>query len=494
MSPSTSARRIDVDALKRERPLADVVASYGVALRRESAGTYRALCPFHEERTPSFWIDARDSSAPHYFCFGCSCSGDVITFVMERESCSFQEACERLSTRGRPPVVAPSQRTSAKLPGRRWEDLSADSIEGRTLDLALQIYETELWQDARAQAYLRKRAVPEEVARSQRLGYADGGTLLRWLRQHERSDLLPVAVSLGLVLELTGSESDAPVHREFFLDRLIVPELRGKRPIWCIGRAVEDEVQATSIGDVMRAVGTPPMQTPAPSASRVRPKYLGLPGEKPVMGLERVLGHRVAYLVEGPFDLLAAVGWELPAFAICGVHIPCERLPALDEAVAIYGVFDPDHAGQTAAERFAPCLAAAGGPYGCQTASTWLSSPALAQPVAKCSTPSWGELARLPGSRPTCRNKEVNLVPTTRLNCREARRLVPDVDATFREEFLRAVSHIGLCRNDAIALVEAFSGHPFDACTPAELLPVLGDLLALAQRTTHSGPGPKCAA
>src|SRR5947207_13843071 len=92
--PNNTARRIDTEVLKRERPLADVVASYGVALRRESAGTYRALCPFHQERTPSFWIDARgDVIEHHYYCFGCSSHGDTITFVMELEGCSFQEAC-----------------------------------------------------------------------------------------------------------------------------------------------------------------------------------------------------------------------------------------------------------------------------------------------------------------------------------------------------------------------------------------------------------------
>jgi len=87
---------------------------------------------------------------------------------------------------------------------------------------------------------------------------------------------------------------------------------------------------------------------------RPRPKYLSLPGEKPVMGLEHVSGRRAAFLVEGPFDLLAAIGWKLPAFAICGTHFPPERLPALAEALAIYGVFDPDRAGRSAAERFAP--------------------------------------------------------------------------------------------------------------------------------------------
>src|SRR5258708_5116973 len=176
-------RRIDAEALKRERPLADVVASYGIALRRESAGTYRALCPFHQERTPSFWIDARDGSSEHYFCFGCTSSGDVITFVMERESCSFQEACERLSTRSRPPLLEASPRTAPKSTGRRWEELPADSPEAHVLDLALLVYQAELWRNARAQAYLRLRAVPEDVARTQRLGYAAGGAFLRWLKQ-----------------------------------------------------------------------------------------------------------------------------------------------------------------------------------------------------------------------------------------------------------------------------------------------------------------------
>jgi DNA primase len=125
--PSNAARRIDTEELKRERPLVDVVASYGIVVRRESAGTYRASCPFHQELTPSFWIDMRDASSSHYFCFGCSAHGDSITFVMERESCSFLEACERLSSRGRPPLVEPAQGTSGpglRTPsGRRWEQL-----------------------------------------------------------------------------------------------------------------------------------------------------------------------------------------------------------------------------------------------------------------------------------------------------------------------------------------------------------------------------------
>ena len=368
--PSNGARRIDTEALKAERPLADVVASYGIALRREGAGTYRALCPVHQEHTPSFWIDARDTSSSHYFCFGCSAHGDVMTFVMEREGCSFVEACERLSTRGRPPVVEPVQQVSrvGKPAGRRWEHLTADSVAARVLELALQVYEKELGRDARAQAYLQRRRVSEELARAQRLGYANGHALLAYLRDRKESDteLLPVAVQLGLVLEHPGTDDDRPMHREFFLDRLIIPELRQGRPIWCIGRAVEDEVQPPVPDEVSLTGSVPQAGVPGAGAGgavasasagvlrRPRPKYLGLPGEKPVMGLERVKGRRAAFIVEGPFDMLAAIGWGLPAFAICGTHFPSERLPALADALAIYGVFDPDRAGRSAAERFAP--------------------------------------------------------------------------------------------------------------------------------------------
>ncbi len=134
---------------------------------------------------------------------------------------------------------------------------------------------------------------------------------------------------------------------------------------------------------------------------RPRPKYLGLPGEKPVIGLEHVVGRHVAYIVEGPVDWLAAVGWQLPAFAICGTHFPPERLPVLAEALAVYGVFDPDRAGRSAAER--QSSVAAGDPCGYQTASIWWSLRAWASLVATRSTFSSPVLARWPGNRPGSR-------------------------------------------------------------------------------------------
>jgi hypothetical protein len=66
-------------------------------------------------------------------------------------------------------------------------------------------------------------------------------------------------------------------------------------------------------------------------------------------------------------------------------------------------------------------------------------------------------------------------------NVRAAEEVDPDTDATFRMDFLNAVSHIGLSRDELVALVEASSGRPFATRVATDLLPVLSKLLALAQ-------------
>jgi len=159
--------------------------------------------------------------------------------------------------------------------------------------------------------------------------------------------MLHVAEELGLVVPRANVTGNVVGHREFFFKRLIVPELRNGHPIWFIGRRLDsvsaNEQMVQSSGD-QRKNGKP----------RERPKYLSLPGPRPVLGLEQVVGKTAVYLVEGPFDWLAAVSWRLPSFSVCGTHFPIDRLPALSAAVAVYGVFDPDRAGRSAAERFAP--------------------------------------------------------------------------------------------------------------------------------------------
>ena len=88
-----------------------------------------------------------------------------------------------------------------------------------------------------------------------------------------------------------------------------MPELRGGQPIWFIGRYPDDR--------------------------EARAKYLGFPGERPILGFEHAAGRREVYLVEGVFDWLTAVSWQLPAFSTCGTDFPADRLA---RARIIFGV------------------------------------------------------------------------------------------------------------------------------------------------------------
>ena len=83
-------------ALVRERsPIADVVGEH-IQLRNAGGGNLKGLCPFHDEKTPSFNVTP---ARGFYYCFGCGEGGDVITFVQEIEHLSFAEAVERLGQR-----------------------------------------------------------------------------------------------------------------------------------------------------------------------------------------------------------------------------------------------------------------------------------------------------------------------------------------------------------------------------------------------------------
>ncbi|PRX69408.1 DNA primase [Nonomuraea fuscirosea] len=95
--PGVAGRIRDVDiALVRERsPIADVIGEH-IQLRSAGGGNLKGLCPFHDEKSPSFNVTPERGM---YFCFGCSEGGDVITFVEKIEHLSFGEAVERLAQR-----------------------------------------------------------------------------------------------------------------------------------------------------------------------------------------------------------------------------------------------------------------------------------------------------------------------------------------------------------------------------------------------------------
>lgn len=156
------------DSRDRVREAVDFVelVSARTELRRAGPRSYEGLCPFHEERTPSFGIDPIQKV---YYCFGCQASGDLFTFVQETESVDFRGALELLA-----------DRYGVELQLEREEPGEADRRrrKERLLELLARTaayYERVLWEAeeaAPARAYLAGRGLSEEALRAFRVGYA----------------------------------------------------------------------------------------------------------------------------------------------------------------------------------------------------------------------------------------------------------------------------------------------------------------------------------
>lgn len=156
------------DSRDRVRDAVDFVelVSARTELRRAGPRSYEGLCPFHDERTPSFGIDPTEKV---YYCFGCQASGDVFTFVQETEGVDFRGALELLSDRyGIELELEREDPREAEQRARRERLLE---LLSRTTGY----YERYLWDSteaAHAREYLLGRGLSEEALRAFRVGYA----------------------------------------------------------------------------------------------------------------------------------------------------------------------------------------------------------------------------------------------------------------------------------------------------------------------------------
>src|SRR5205807_2658713 len=165
--------RIKDSSIEQVKAAADMAAvvSARTQLRRVGA-RYLGRCPFHDERTPSFSVNATDKL---YYCFGCGAKGDLITFVRETEQLDFAGAIEWLADRFN--VQIEYEETSPQQDARRRRRERLLEL----LDAAASFYERYLWDSqagSLARDYLTGRGLGEEVCREYRLGLALGGTTL----------------------------------------------------------------------------------------------------------------------------------------------------------------------------------------------------------------------------------------------------------------------------------------------------------------------------
>lgn len=215
-----------LDELRARLPLADLVGRRTRLTRK--GREYAGLCPFHNEKTPSFYV-VEDKGFFH--CFGCGAHGDAVGFVMRSENLDFIEAVERLAGEAglAVPQQTPQERERAQRQKTQLEALAA----------AGEFYETQLWSAAgsRAREYLSARGLDEETIRRFRLGWApdDRQTLRRALGKDFPEQML---VEAGL---LRRSEQGGNPY-DYFHARVMFPiGDRAGRTIAFGGRAIGDE-------------------------------------------------------------------------------------------------------------------------------------------------------------------------------------------------------------------------------------------------------------
>jgi DNA primase len=157
------------DSIERVREAVDMVALVSQRSDLRRVGTqWVGLCPFHEERTPSFAVNAEKKV---YYCFACEAKGDAIAFVRETEALDFREAVERLADQYGVELELEREDPAEERRRRRRERLYA------VLDRTARFYSTYLWEAqeaAPARDYLRGRGLSEEVLREFRVGWAPG--------------------------------------------------------------------------------------------------------------------------------------------------------------------------------------------------------------------------------------------------------------------------------------------------------------------------------
>ncbi len=322
-----------IDDLKAQ---ADIVTVIGEVTPLKKAGaTYKGLCPFHQEKTPSFNVN-RDKG--FFKCFGCGAGGDVVKFVEMTQKIAFPEAVRMLANKIGMPIPE----------GEGGSEDRAAASEREALvklhETALEFFKAQLVAPggARARRELEVRQLtPETIAQ---FGYgfapAAGRETLTSLFASQKV-AIPLQLRSGLVVEREGGRI---VDR--FRNRLMIPIGRDNGAIVAFGgRALEE-------GQVPKYLNSP--ETPIYTKGRT------------LYGLDVTKGavrkHNYCVLVEGYFDL--AQVWQSgvhPVVASCGTALTSAQARTLKRFTAkVVLNFDPDAAGQGAAARSSELLVAEG--------------------------------------------------------------------------------------------------------------------------------------
>ncbi|MGZ3723325.1 MAG: DNA primase, partial [Bdellovibrionales bacterium] len=200
-----------IDRVREATDIVPLVSQY-VQLRR-TGGNHQGLCPFHNEKSPSFSV-SEDKQV--YYCFGCKASGNVITFVQNYQGLTFPETIEYLARRASIALPATSEQGD---PAREMRN-TFFKINALAANFYHQEYK-KLPEGHEVKKYFASRGLTEELAEMYKLGYAPEA----WsdLTHFFESKRVPVAPSeqLGLIKRRSGEKSNG--HYDLFRHRVMFP-------------------------------------------------------------------------------------------------------------------------------------------------------------------------------------------------------------------------------------------------------------------------------
>ncbi|MCD8105392.1 MAG: DNA primase [Lachnospiraceae bacterium] len=318
-----------IEEIRLQNDIVSVISGY-VRLQRRGSN-YFGLCPFHNEKSPSFCVNPGKQT---YHCFGCGAGGSVFSFIMQYENYTFQEAVHLLADRGG--ISLPQEEYSEEV--RRERDLKTSVMELNKTAAKFYYYQLRSPQGKRGMDYLKNRALSDETMKHFGLGYAgpDGTLLYRYLKKQGISDQLLKDSGLMQVNERQGMYDK-------FWNRVMFPIM---------------DINHRVIGFGGRVMGDG------------KPKYLNSPETvvfdkgRNLYGLNFARSSREKYLLvcEGYMDVIALhqAGFT-NSVASLGTALTSQHATILkrytDEAILTY---DSDEAGIRAALRAIPLLKEAG--------------------------------------------------------------------------------------------------------------------------------------
>ena len=314
-----------IEEVRSRNDIVDVISSY-VKLQKKGS-SYFGLCPFHNEKSPSFSVSRGKQM---YYCFGCGAGGNVFTFLMEYENYTFQEALKYLADKAG--VELPETEYSAQAKERA--DLKAILLE--TNKIAAQYFYVQL-KSSKGEAglsYLKRRELSDDTIKAFGLGYSNkySDDLYRYLKERGYKDEMIAKAGLISIDERHGA------HDKFW-NRVMFPIM---------------DVNSRVIGFGGRVMGD------------AKPKYLNSPEtlifdkSRNLYGLNRARSTRKPYflLCEGYMDVISLhqAGFT-NAVASLGTALTPGHASLIKRYVKeVYLTYDSDEAGTKAALRAIPIL------------------------------------------------------------------------------------------------------------------------------------------